>query len=135
MMSETDSIQSCLKRYGQSALLVGIIVCAAGIGLGYPQEGKGFLLGVLASIVNFAMMATALPAKVFAESRKSSAFKSLFSILLRFAVMGAALSAGFLLSSISFFAVAAGLLCVQAAILADHLIVDPIRSRYFRSSG
>ncbi|MDI6795741.1 MAG: ATP synthase subunit I, partial [Desulfatibacillaceae bacterium] len=133
MMSETDSIQSCLKRYGQSALLVGILVCAAGIGLGYPQEGKGFLLGVLASILNFGMMAVALPARVLASSRKASAFKSLSSILLRFAVMGAALAAGFFLPAVSFFAVAAGLLCVQAAILADHLIVDPIRSRYFRS--
>jgi hypothetical protein len=134
-MSDTNPIQSSFKRYGQSALLAGIIVCAAGISLGYPQVGKGFLLGALASIINFVMMGLALPSKVAADNRKSAAVKSFSSVMLRFAIMGVALIAGFFLSSFSFFAVAAGLFSIQALILADHLVVRPIRARYFRSSG
>ncbi len=93
-----------------------------------PAIGKGIILGTLFSILNFVLMAQAVPAAVM-NSKKAAILRRLQSIGFRYALMGGALYIGLKFDNFNFFAVAGGLYAVQAMILVDHLVVAPIANR------
>lgn len=98
---------------------------AVGIGgtliiLGFEPLGKGLILGALFSIVNFALMAIALPYRL-GLSRRRSFWVSLTSIYCRFAIMAIPLIIGVKLPQVAVSTVAAGLFMVPLCIFGERM--------------
>ena len=74
------------QRYCVMAVLVASAVAALLMAAGVRALGKGLVLGVLFSVVNFNVMAMLLPLQV-APGRRKSTMVSLGSILLRYGLM------------------------------------------------
>lgn len=128
-----ETVKAIQKRYASPAIFCAIIFCAVMIGIGHPAIGKGFLLGTLLSIVNFILIGASLP-KRLAETKRAATGKSFFSLAVRFAIMGGGLYFALSSETFSFAATAAGLFSVQITILADHIIVNRIRQRFFKAA-
>ncbi len=90
------------------------------LALGQASWAKGLALGGLASAVNFALMAVFLPKAVGRGRGRAEAF-SFFSLIIRFAVMGAALAlALYYRPAVAVGACAAGLFMVQFTLVAER---------------
>jgi len=112
--------REALKRYCSRAMAFAIFTGAALILGGLPAWGKGLIAGTLFSILNFILMAEALPHRIGKSQRRAAAV-SLGWILLRFSLMAVPmiLSLGYHLFHPATTAV--GLFSVQAVIFAEHL--------------
>lgn len=100
-------------------MVVGVIL----FGLGYKPVARGLLLGSLFSVLNFVIMAHALPRQIGYARRKATGF-ALVSILLRFGLLALPLIVGFEFEMFNWIAVAAGLFAVPLAIFVDQVIVQ-----------
>lgn len=89
--------------------------------LGYPGLGKGLILGALFSVLNFILMAIALPLRL-GKGRGKSLLISLSSIYLRYAILAVPLIWALKHETIAISTAAAGLFMVQVAIVGDHLM-------------
>lgn len=110
-----------VKQVLKKSLLLAVGGCLLLVALSQTGMAKGLALGALAAAGNFILMAAMLPRAVQTGRGKAEAF-SLFSIILRFALMGGALYGAFALFGKPGIAGAAiGLFSVQAAILVDRV--------------
>lgn len=121
MFSEINQpLKQVQQRYVVMVLLIAVTVAALLMAGGYRSLGKGLVLGVIFSAMNFTLMALLLPYQ-FSPQRRKNTFVSLGSIVLRYGVMAIPLviclnSAQFALST-----VVIGLFGIQLVILGDHL--------------
>jgi hypothetical protein len=118
MISEVKQIQ---KTYCSQALILAIAVALIMFVFGAKPIGKGLLLGTLASILNFILMAAMLPMRMN-QDRKKSSLASFGSIWFRFALLALPLFLAIKIEAFNFFATAAGLFMVQIVILSQHLL-------------
>lgn len=113
-------VRKTLQRYCSLALIMAVTVGGAMMLIGFRPIGKGLILGALFSVLNFILMATALPMRI-GLGRGKAFFFSLGSIYLRYALLAIPLALSFKLDPIAVSTVAVGLFMVQIAILGDHL--------------
>ena len=78
--------REALKRYCSRAMATAVLIGAALIFGGLPAWGKGLIAGTLFSVLNFILMAEALPYHIGKSQRRAAVF-SLGSILLRYSLM------------------------------------------------
>ena len=109
-----QSVRETLRRYCSIALIAAVAVGGALILLDQRLMGKGLIIGTLFSVINFFLMATALPMRV-GLGRKKAFFFSLGSIHLRLALMAIPLVISFKYDLFVISAVAVGLFMVQIA--------------------
>lgn len=114
-------IHKTRQRYCTMALVLAITFGVVLVLVGYPAFGKGLVLGALFSILNFILMAFALPMRL-GKSRGKSILFSFVSIYLRFAVMAVPLVWAIKQEAFAVSTVAVGLFMVQITILGDHLL-------------
>jgi hypothetical protein len=114
-----EGVSDIRNRYGSAALAAAVILGIVLVVFGYKPEAKGFVLGTLFSILNFALIAAFLPGTLHRTQRQAVWF-SLFSIALRFSLLAVPLVIALRSVSFSLIGVVPGLLMVQATILADH---------------
>ncbi len=119
--SDDAQTAELIKQVLKKSLLLALGGCLLLVALSRPEMAKGLALGALAAAGNFLIMAAMLPKAVQTRRGKAEAF-SLFSIVLRFALMGGALFAAFSLFGRPGIAGAAiGLFSVQAAIMVNKV--------------
>lgn len=100
-----------------------VLAIAAGIALilsGHGSWGRGLILGTLFSIINFVLMAQALP-KTIDAARKRSTLLSFGSIGLRYIVLTIPIVAAFKSPRFEVLGVCIGLFMVQIVMLAQTL--------------
>lgn len=116
----TSSLRDIQKQIGSRAMVLAI---AAGIALilaGHGSWGRGLILGTLFSIINFVLMAQALP-KTIDAARKRSTLLSFGSIGLRYIVLAIPIVAAFKSPRFEVLGVCIGLFMVQIVMLAQTL--------------
>lgn len=116
-----NAIRKTRQRYCTLALTMAILVGAVLMLFGYPALGKGLILGALFSILNFILMAIALPMRI-GKGRGTSIMFSLGSLYIRFALMALPLVWAIKQDAFALPAVATGLFMIQIAIMGDHLL-------------
>ena len=113
------SLRQPLIRYGTLALTLAVVPGAILVFAGFIPLGKGLILGALFSVVNFTMMAFALPLRI-GRKRGPATLISLASITVRYALLAAPLVIAVTDSRIAVSSTSAGLFMVQLAILIDR---------------
>jgi hypothetical protein len=108
------------KRYIRLALILALLTGGALIAFGHRPLGKGILLGTLFAIVNFILMALALPMRLRYVRGKALLF-ALSSIYVRLALMSLPLIWALKHDSVALATTAAGLFMMQIAIFGDHI--------------
>jgi len=116
-MSDTSQIQ---KEYCSQALAAAIVIALIFLAAGAKPVAKGMVLGTLFSIINFILMAQALPLKIN-KSRRKIFIICLGGIWFRYALIAIPLVIAIKLNSFNFFAVVMGVFMVQGIILARHI--------------
>lgn len=101
-------------------MVAGICVALVLILAGYKPLGKGLMLGVLFSVINFVLMGETLPLRI-GKSRKLATAFSLISIVLRYAVLTFPLVIAATTDSFHFAATTVGIFMVQIVIMAEHV--------------
>lgn len=114
------SVWDVQKRYVRLALVLAVSLGGALMLIGQRPLGKGLILGTLFGVVNFILMALALPVRLRYVRGKALLF-SLTSIYGRFALMALPLIWALKHDSVALTTTAAGLFMIQIAILGDHL--------------
>jgi len=114
-----DALKETQKKYGSQALFVAIGAALIFILMGAKPMAKGLLLGSLFSVLNFILIAQALPLQLNKTRGKTFA-ACLGSIWLRYVLLALPLIIGAKFDAFNFFAVAAGLFMVQLVILGHH---------------
>ena len=114
-----EAIRQTEKKYGKRAMAVGICVALILILAGYRPLGKGLILGVVFSVVNFVLIGEILPRSIGKTRRQATAF-SLASILVRYTLLAVPLILAATVDTFHFAATAVGIFMVQIVILADH---------------
>ena len=115
-----EAIRQTQKKYTTRAMAVGICIALLLILAGYKPLGKGLILGVLFSVINFVLIGESLPLRQ-GKSRKQSTAFSLGSIILRYAIMALPLIISASMESFHFAATAVGIFMVQLVILWEHI--------------
>lgn len=108
------------KRYIRLSLISAVLLGGLLMVIGQRPLGKGLILGTLFGIVNFILMALALPMRLRYVRGKALLF-SLTSIYVRFALMALPLIWALKHDSVALTTTAAGLFMIQIAIFGDHL--------------
>jgi hypothetical protein len=116
-MTQVKDIQ---KKYCSRAMFLALGLAAVFLVLGIKPIARGVLLGTLFSILNFVLMAQALP-MTLNKNRRKTLLASLGSIWLRYAILAIPLVVAANTQRFNFFSVAAGLFMVQFMILIHHL--------------
>ena len=119
-------VRKTLQRYCIIALTIAVCVGGLLMFIGFRPIGKGLILGTLFSVLNFILMATALPLRTGLKRRKSFFF-SLGSVYVRYALLAVPLILAIKQDLIAVSTVAVGLFMVQIAILGDQLL-DRLRN-------
>ena len=99
-----------------AAIVVGLVLILAG----QVPVGKGLILGTIFSVINFILIAEALPLRI-GKSRAKTFIFSLGSIIFRFALMAIPLVAAVKYDQFNIFATICGVFMIQIVILGDHL--------------
>ena len=107
-------------RYASLALTLAVLLGGLLIVSGLRPEGKGLILGTFFSIINFMLMAVALPMRLRYVRGKAFLF-SITSIYARYALMALPLIWALKQETVAISTTAVGLFMVQIAILGDHL--------------
>lgn len=115
-----QSLRQVQYRYGVMVLWIAAAMAAVLIAAGMRSLGKGLVLGVLFSLINFWAMAFILPMQFNPRRSKSTIF-SMGSILLRFGLMTVPIIMALKSPQFALSTVVIGLFGVQIAILGDHL--------------
>jgi hypothetical protein len=115
-------VRDTLHRYCTIALITAATAGGTMMLFGLRPMGKGLILGTIFSVINFILMATALPMRIGLGRKKAFIF-SLGSIHIRYALMAVPLLISLKLRQDLFAVstVAVGLFMVQMAILGDQL--------------
>lgn len=113
-------VRKTLQRYSTIALTIAVCLGGLMMFIGFRPIGKGLILGTLFSVLNFILMATALPLRVGLKRRKAFLF-SLGSVYVRYALLAVPLVWAIKQDLIAVSTVAVGLFMVQIAILGDQL--------------
>jgi len=113
--------REALKRYCSRAMAAAVLIGAALIFGGQPAWGKGLIAGTLFSILNFILMAEALPHHIGKSQRRATVF-SLGSILLRYSLMAVPMILALVYHLFHPAAAAIGLFFVQLVILTEHVL-------------
>lgn len=116
----TASLWNVQKRYIRLALILAAMLGGLLMMAGQRPLGKGLILGTLFGIVNFILMALALPMRLRYVRGKALLF-SLTSIYTRYVLMALPLIWALKHDSVALTTTAAGLFMIQVAIFGDHL--------------
>jgi ATP synthase protein I len=120
---DLQALHGFQRQIARRAFAASVIIAALLFGFGFKPVARGLLLGSLFSVLNFVIMAYALPRQIGFTRRKATGF-ALVSILLRFGLLALPLIIGFKFDMFNWIAVAAGLFAVPLAIFIDQVIVQ-----------
>ena len=115
-----EAIKQTRNKYSTRAMAVGICAALILILSGYKAMGKGLMLGVVFSVINFVLIAETLPMSIGKTRKRATAF-SLGSILGRYVVMGVPLVIAATVETFHFAATAVGIFMVQLVILSEQV--------------
>ena len=117
MTNETVGLQ---KTFCSQALLAAIVIALMLLAVDAKPMAKGVVLGTLFSILNFIMIAIALPIQIDPSRRKTFVL-SLGSVCARYLLLGLPLAIAVKVDTFDFYATATGLFAVQGVIIFHHL--------------
>lgn len=116
-----EAIRQTRNKYSTRAMAVGICAALILILAGYRTMGKGLMLGVVFSVINFVLIAQTLPSSI-GKSRKQATVFSLGSIGFRYAILAVPLAVAAKLEAFHFAATAVGIFMIQLVILAEQVL-------------
>lgn len=117
----TESIRELQKRYGSRAMILAIAAGLILILAGRAAWGRGILLGTLFSVINFVLMAEALP-KTITAARKRSTLLSFGSVGVRYVLLALPLLIAYKSERFEVFGVCIGLFMVQIVLTGESLL-------------
>lgn len=115
-----EAIRQIQKKYASRTMAAGICIALILILAGYRPMGKGLMLGVVFSVINFALMGETLPMRIN-KSRKQATAVSLTSIIFRYAILAFPLVIAARSDSFHFVSTAVGIFMVQLVIMSEHV--------------
>ena len=104
-------------------LITAALVAAGALAFGYQAAAKGFVLGSLASVVNFLIMVRQAPKKL-GQSRNKATAQSLAGLGLRMVILAAPLAAAFKIPGFSVIWTALGIFNLQFSIVIYGLVIE-----------
>lgn len=107
------------KKYGARVMFLAIAVWIVFYILDMPDIGRGFLLGAVASVINFALLGESLARRMGLTGRKLQ-LNIYSSLVIRLLIMAVPLYLGIKSDRFNIFAVIVGLFMIQIMILAHH---------------
>lgn len=107
------------KKYGSRVMFVAIAVWIVFFILDMQDIGRGFLLGAVASVINFALLGESLARRMGLTGRKLK-LNIYASLIIRLIIMAIPLYLGIKFDRFNIFAVIVGLFMIQIMILAHH---------------
>ncbi|QTA91992.1 ATP synthase subunit I [Desulfonema magnum] len=114
-----EAVRQTEKKYCSRAMTVSIFVAFFFILAGQKPMGKGLILGMLFSVVNFVLMGETLPMRV-GKPKNKTFFLSLGSIFARYCLIAIPLILAIKMEKFDIFAVIVGIFSVQLMIFSDH---------------
>jgi hypothetical protein len=106
---------------------LGLTVVVSGIlmVLGKPDYAKGFALGSIFSIINFALLKRGVK-KRLGKSVKRVRVESFFSIMYRYVILAVPIMLAFKLKQLNIVATLVGLFTIQVSILLYYLVLEKL---------
>jgi ATP synthase protein I len=120
---EVETLHRFQRQLARKAFGASVLISVVLFALGYKTVARGMLLGSLFSVLNFVIMAYALPRQVGYARRKATGF-AMISILLRFALLALPLTIAFKFPMFNWPAVAGGLFAVPLVIYIDQVLLQ-----------
>lgn len=108
------------KKYGTRVMFFAIAVWLVFYILDMQDIGRGFLLGAVASVINFALLGESLARRMGTAGRKLK-LNIYASLVIRLIIMAVPLYLGIKSDRFNIFAVIVGLFMIQIMILAHHI--------------
>lgn len=124
---EGEDIKTLQKRVCSQALTFSVVGALILIIIGQKAVGKGLILGTFFSVANFLLMARFLHHSL-STSRTTASIASLFSILVRFALLAVPLVISIRHESIHLLGAIVGIFMVQLTVLLNNIISERISS-------
>ncbi len=116
-----EAVRDIQKKYCSRALAIAVVVGLLLIVAGLKAAGKGLVLGTVFSIINFVVMAQALPLQIGKKRGRTFAW-SIVSIFLRYVLLAIPVIIAIRYKNFDLATVILGIFMVQLAILSDHLL-------------
>ncbi len=126
-----ESIRATQKKYGSRAMFAAIVIAMILIVIGEKAAGKGLVLGALFSVINFVLMGQSIY-RFAGHSQRTSTFRALFSIAMRYVILAMPLIAAIKFEQLSIVTVIIGLFAIQVMILLDQ--INPVTHKSTSSS-
>jgi len=120
---ELQTLKKFQRQLSRTAFGATVVIALLCFGFGFKDVARGLLLGSLFSVLNFGIMAQALPRQIGFTRRKATAF-AFVSIILRFGLLAIPLFIGFKFDDFNWIAVVIGLFAVPLAIFVDQVILQ-----------
>ena len=117
-----EAVRQIERKYGRRALITAIFIGFILILAGYKPAGKGLILGALFGIINFVLMGEAIPLQIMRTGSKASLFfRSLGSMVFRYALLAVPVFLAIRYDTFELFAVLPGIMMVQIMILTEQV--------------
>ena len=118
-METGTTVLDVQKKYGSRALMLAIGAGLLFLVMGQKGICRGLVLGGVFSALNFALMGQMIHHRL-GDSRKSATRRSLFGLLLRYALLAIPLVLAVQSDRFNFPATAVGIFMVQLVIIIEH---------------
>jgi len=115
-----NEVRQTQKEYCSQAMMLAIGAALVFLIIGAKPISKGLVLGTLFSVINFILIAQALPMQLN-KGRSKTVLVCLGSIWLRYVLLAIPLILAAKLEMFNFFAAAVGIFMVQVVILGHQL--------------
>jgi hypothetical protein len=113
-----EAVRALQKKYCPTAMFIAIIAAMAMIFMGYKDLARGLVLGTLFSIINFVLMGESIQLRV-QKTRRSGTIAAFILVILRFGLLALPVVISINYDKYHTVTTVAGLLMVQAVMLAD----------------
>jgi len=114
-----ETVRETQKKYCSRAMVAAIVLGLLLIIAGQKELGKGLVLGTIFSVLNFIVMAEALPLRI-GKSKGKTYIWSLVSVCFRYVLLAIPLVVAIKMEQIHLLSTVLGIFMIQLVILADN---------------
>jgi hypothetical protein len=118
-MNQISEIHQRISFWALALFLAASIICLV---MGWKDVGKGLVLGVLFSVINFTIMAKLISIQ-FGRGKRAATMISFGSLSGRYLILAIPLIVSLKSTSISFAATMVGIFAIQIVILLENLVI------------
>ena len=114
-----ETVREIQKKYCSRAMAAAIVISLILIITGHKDLGKGLVLGTIFSVLNFIVMAEAIPLRLGKSKGKTYSW-SLVSVCFRYVLLAIPLVVAIKMEQVHLLSTVLGIFMIQLVILADN---------------